>query len=133
MRLTYLLVVLLLATAAGAAEPKVPEGWKFDVPKGNAAAGKTVYGQLECFACHARTGFQMPTGRVTASVGPRLDGYEKLPASYLADSIIRAHTVVAAPGYVLQEGKAGMGNYNHFLTVQELIDLVAYLGAPPTP
>ena len=27
-------------------------------------------------------------------------------------------------------GKALMGNYNHFLTIQELIDLVAYLYGP---
>jgi hypothetical protein len=27
----------------------------------------------------------------------------------------------------VQEGKAVMGNYNHFLTVQEFIDLVTFL------
>jgi mono/diheme cytochrome c family protein len=136
MRLTSMLGILLIATAAAAAEPqvpKVPKDWQFDLPKGDAATGKMVYGRLECFACHARTGFQLPPGRATQNVGPRLDGYHALPPAYLAESVIRSHTAVAAPGYVLQEGKAGMGNYNHFLTVQELIDLVAYLGAPATP
>ena len=46
---------------------------------------------------------------------------------YLAESIITAHTVVATPGYTVTEGKAGMGNYNHFMTIQELIDIVAFL------
>jgi hypothetical protein len=31
----------------------------------------------------------------------------------------------------MKEGKAGMGNYNHFLTIQELIDLVAFLKHGP--
>jgi hypothetical protein len=50
-----------------------------------------------------------------------------LPKEYLASSIIKMHPVVAAPGYTVKEGKAALGNYNHFLTVQELIDLVAFL------
>jgi len=49
------------------------------------------------------------------------------PQEYLAKSIIKAHTVVAAPGYVVKEGQAGMGKYNHFMTIQELVDLVAFL------
>ena len=36
-------------------------------------------------------------------------------------------TAAAEPGYTVKDGKAAMGNYNHFLTVQELIDLVAFL------
>ena len=44
-----------------------------------------------------------------------------------AESIIMAHTVVAAPGYVVKEGKASMGNYNHFMTIQEMIDIVAFI------
>jgi hypothetical protein len=49
------------------------------------------------------------------------------PKEYLAESIINAHTVVAVPGYIVKEGKASMGNYNHFMTIQEMIDLVAFL------
>jgi hypothetical protein len=48
-------------------------------------------------------------------------------AMLLRKSIMKAHTIVAAPGYTVKEGKAAMGNYNHFLTIQELIDLVAFL------
>ncbi|HXV85032.1 MAG TPA: cytochrome c [Candidatus Binatia bacterium] len=47
-------------------------------------------------------------------VGPDLTGYSALPKEYLA-------------GYVVKEGKASMGNYNHFMTIQEMIDLVAFL------
>jgi hypothetical protein len=34
---------------------------------------------------------------------------------------------VAAPGYAFKGGKASMGNYNHFMTIQEMIDIVAFL------
>jgi hypothetical protein len=27
----------------------------------------------------------------------------------------------------MKEGKASMGNYNHFMTIQEMIDIVAFL------
>jgi mono/diheme cytochrome c family protein len=127
MRQVIVACILSLAVPAFAAEPKVPEGWKFQLPAGDAATGKTVYEKLECFACHQLSGFQAPQGRATGDTGPNLTGYGKLPPDYLADSIIVAHSAVAAPGYVVKDGKAGMGNYNHFLTVQELIDLVAFL------
>jgi hypothetical protein len=35
--------------------------------------------------------------------------------------------VVAAPRYTVNAGKAAMGNYNHFMRIQEMIDLVAFL------
>ena len=59
--------------------------------------------------------------------GPDLNGYSVLPKEYLAESIIKFHSVVAAPGYSVKEGRASMGEYNQFLTVQELVDLVAFL------
>ncbi|MEW6268047.1 MAG: c-type cytochrome [Thermodesulfobacteriota bacterium] len=120
-------VLVLLAVPASGAEPQVPQGWKFELPAGDATTGKMLYEKLECFACHKLAGFPPPSGRAGMDVGPDLTGYGKLPAEYLADSIIDAHSAVAAPGYVMKGGKAGMGNYNHFLTVQELIDLVAFL------
>jgi hypothetical protein len=50
------------------------------------------------------------------------------PTKQSHDANIReAHTIVAAPGYRVKEGKAAMGNYNHFLTIQELVNLVAFL------
>jgi cytochrome c553 len=120
-----------IAGAPGAkptAEPRVPDGWAFTVPEGDAKAGQTVFMTMQCYSCHAIhiSGETLPTD--AGGIGPDLSpGYAKLPAAYLAESIIKAHTVVAAPGYVVQEGKAIMGNYNHFLTAQELIDLVAFL------
>ena len=41
--------------------------------------------------------------------GPDLNGYSVLPKEYLAESIIKFHSVVAAPGYSVKEGRASMG------------------------
>ena len=46
---------------------------------------------------------------------------------YLGESIIKAHTQVAAPDCQQKEGIGGMGNYNDFLAVKDLADLVAFL------
>jgi len=111
-----------------AAPPEVPPGWTFKMPKGDVSDGKTTFNRMECAACHTMKGAEVPA-RGTSGVGPDLSGYVGLPEDYLAESIIGSHTVVAAPGYSVQDGKAGMGNYNHFMTIQELIDLVAFLHA----
>jgi hypothetical protein len=82
---------------------------------------------MQCYSCHAIVipGEKLPSG--AGGGGPDLAGYSALPKEYLAESIIKAHTVVAAPGYAVKEGKASTGNYNHFMTIQEMIDLVAFL------
>ena len=108
--------------------PKVPQGWKLTFPDGDTNAGKTVFFNLKCYSCHT---IEIPGEKLSPSrskgAGPNLTGYSALPNEYIADSIIKPHTIVAAPGYTVKEGRAAMGEYNHFLTVQELVDLVAFL------
>ena len=123
---------LAMAGEAPAHKPQVPPGWSFSFPDGNAKSGQTVFMRMECYSCHhiAIPGEKLPAK--PAGIGPDLTpAYARLPKDYLAEAIIKAHTVVAAPGYVMKDGLAGMGNYNHFLTVQELIDLVAFLKRGP--
>jgi cytochrome c len=120
------LIVVGVGWAAGSpAAPKVPQGWTFTFPEGHAFAGKTVFLNMQCYSCHNIAGEKLPFR--AKAIGPDLTGYSDLPKEYLAESIIKAHTVVAAPGYTVKEGKAVMGIQNHFLTVQELVDLVAFL------
>jgi hypothetical protein len=57
---------------------------------------------MQCYSCHAITipGETLPAD--AGGIGPDLTpGYSKLPAAYLAESIIKAHAVVAAPGYAV--------------------------------
>jgi len=98
------------------------------LPDGDANSGKTVFLNMKCYSCHAIEipGEKLPPAR-SKGAGPALTGYAVLPKEYLAESIIKFHTVVAAPGYAVKEGRAAMGEYNHFLSVQEVIDLVAFL------
>lgn len=118
----------LVGAAAAPAPPKVPQGWNFTFPDGNAQAGKIVFLNMRCYSCHAIQipGEKFPPSR-SKGAGPALTGYSALPKEYLAESIIKPHTIVAAPGYTVKEGRAAMGEYNHFLSVQELIDIVAFL------
>ena len=116
-----------LIWAAAPATPKVPSGWKFSLPDGDPAFGKAVFLSMKCYSCHA---LNVPGEKLvmrSKGAGPDLNGYATLPKEYLAEAILKFHTVVAAPGYAVKEGRAAMGEYNHFLTVQELIDLVAFL------
>ena len=125
---TVALATASMSWAASApAPPKVPQGWKFTFPDGDAKAGKSVFSEMKCYSCHA---IDIPGEKLTVrsrGAGPDLNVYSGLPKEYLAESIIKAHTIVAAPGYTVKEGRAAMGEYNHFLTVQQLVDLVAFL------
>jgi len=136
-RLAIMLGICVLATsiavsslawaAAALTPPKVPSGWKFSLPDGDARAGRTVFLNMKCYSCHA---IEIPGEKLvmrSKGAGPELNGYSVLPKESLAESIVKFHTVVAAPGYTVKEGRAAMGEYNHFLTVQELVDLVAFL------
>lgn len=113
-------------------EPRIPKGWTFTLSKGDAKAGEETFMKMQCYSCHA---IDLPSDSLPSDmggVGPKLvAGYALLPNEYLAESIIKAHEQVAAPGYQIKEGVAGMGNYNDFLTVKELTDLVAFLKARP--
>jgi hypothetical protein len=129
---TYLLAISLAAAvvswaAGAAAAPKVPKGWRFTFPDGDPKAGKAVFISMKCYSCHA---IDIPGEKFTSrsrGAGPELTGYSVLPKEYLAESIIKPHTFVAAPGYTVKEGRVAMGEYNHFLSIQELIDLVAFI------
>ena len=129
-------ITLALAGIAAAQEvtgstPQVPAGWAFTFPDGNAKDGHTTFMRMECYSCHVLKGVKDQVPADSGNIGPDLTGSQSLPKEYLAESIIKAHTVVATPGYTVTEGKAGMGNYNHFMTIQELIDIVAFLRHGP--
>ena len=138
MTVLLLVIALILTAMNGAAQaaaaPKEPQGWKFSFPDGDANAGKTVFLNFRCYSCHAIdiAGEKLPPSR-SKGAGPDLKGYSALSREYLAESIIKPHTIVAAPGYTVKEGRAAMGEYNHFLSVQELIDLVAFLKKETKP
>jgi hypothetical protein len=94
-------MVALAGHGWGQETPKVPEGWQFSFPEGNAKDGQTVFMRMECYSCHVMKGLKEKPPQGAGGIGPDLSNYHALPKEYLAESIIKAHTVVAAPGYVL--------------------------------
>lgn len=149
-------LLALLTIAAWAQQPMehgghgTPEGWKFSWPAGNAAAGREVFVKLECFSCHEVRGEQFPKpdhGEDPGEAGPELSSMAPLhPAEYFAEAILNPNAVVEeGKGYRAPDGKSKMPSYNDLVSLQELIDLVAYLkglkgggaapghGSPPAP
>jgi len=109
-----------------------PEGWKFSWPPGDAAAGRDVFVKLECYTCHEVKGEQFPrpdSGPEPGKVGPELSFMAPLhPLEYFAEAIINPSAAIEeAKGYRAPDGKSKMPSYNDLVTVQEVIDLVAYL------
>ena len=127
-------VVLWSATVRAGDKPQraeVPKGWKFTMPAGDAEAGKAAFQKMECYSCHNVPGAGFPAERSSGGVGPTLGAqYSKLPAGYLAESIINSHQYISGTLEKyrgLDKVSSKMGDYSSIMTVRELIDIVAYL------
>ena len=115
-----------------------PKGWRFALPPGNADAGRKAFADFECFKCHAVQGETFPAPKADqGGVGPALSGMGPMhPAEYFAEAIIDPNASAAwrikhhkeeKKEYLGADGKSKMPSYNGAMTVQQLIDLVAYL------
>jgi hypothetical protein len=107
----------------------VPPGWRFTLPPGDPAAGRQVYVDFKCYACHAIKGEQFPLKPgETATAGPDLTGMaQHHPTEYLVESLVNPSAVVTdGPGYVGADGRSIMPA-TPAMTLAQLIDLVAYL------
>lgn len=108
----------------------VPPGWKFQVPPGDPKAGRDIFVKLECFACHNVQGETFPKRDPKPSEkGPDLTGMgANHPAEYLFESILHPNRVIVSdPGFTAKDGLSIMPSYNHLLTLEEAMDLTAYL------
>lgn len=108
---------------------RTPKGWRFTWPAGDAAKGRGVFQKLECYTCHEVRGERFPGPSDTARLGPELSAMGPLhPPEYLAESIINPNAVIEGDrGYASSDGSSKMPSYGESLTLQETIDLVAYL------
>jgi len=126
------LTLLLTAVAMMSGCDRDPMSEKgFALPEGNAMAGSETFLYMQCNQCHTIEGVEMAPvpgyepyvelgGQVT-----RVKTYGELVTSIINPS----HKL--ADGYaedvVSEDGVSNMYVYNGYMTVQELIDLVAYL------
>lgn len=126
----FALIIVVLALSACEADRMSERG--FSLPAGNALAGKDAFVYMHCHECHSVTGEEFP---VIAGAQPpivELGGTVTRVKTYgeLVTSIINpSHKL--AKGYpadvITAEGETKMPVYNGYMTVQELIDIVAYL------
>ncbi len=110
----------------------LPKGWKFLIPNGDPDAGQELFIELQCHQCHMVRGENIPSiDRGPKDVGPELTGMgSHHPPEYFAEAIINPNRVIVKEkGYAGEDGLSTMPSYSDILTIQELIDLVAYLSS----
>jgi len=124
------LAAAFLALTACEADRMSEKG--FSLPAGNTVSGKEAFIYMHCHECHTVAGDELPAlvrseppfvelgGKVT-----RVKTYGELVTAIINPS----HKL--AKGYPLDvitsDGQSKMPVYNGYMTIQELIDIVAYL------
>lgn len=103
----------------------------FSLPEGDPEAGKKVFVQAECSFCHAVEGVDDIPEPVADPPVPVVFGRGQRPSDgQLVRSIVDPSHFVS-PAYpeatVKMDGESRMPKYRNTLTVQQLIDLVAFL------
>lgn len=108
--------------------------WGFSLPKGDVEAGREAFVKFQCSDCHTIAGLEnlragteptmtLPLGGKT----PRVQTYGQLVTSVINPSHVLSKKFGSAEVTVGSHSK--MPNYNYAMSVNELIDLVAFLQA----
>jgi len=124
------LVLAAVALLAGCDRDRMSERG-FALPEGNPMAGRETFLYMQCNQCHTIDGETLPT-LPGAEPFVELGGPVTRVKSYgeLVTAIINPSHKLAS-GYpkdlVAENGESKMYVYNGYMTVQELIDLVAFL------
>jgi cytochrome c553 len=110
-----------------------PSGWKFTLPKGDASRGRAAFEKFECFKCHEVQGEKFPAPTDQSNAGPELANMSAHhPPEFFAESVVNPGAVIDR-AYAAPDGSSKMPSFNDSMTVQEVIDLVAYLTALKPP
>lgn len=121
------IALLTLAVASGCdTGPKSSRG--FRLPEGNAEKGKQVFLDLKCNTCHRVEGVELaPPTAFNLTLGgetARVKTYGELVTSIINPSHIISQNHLAE----LKEAKLSpMPDYNRMMTVEQMIDLVAFV------
>ena len=101
-----------------------------------AQKGREAFAKLECYSCHEVKGETFPAPTEEGKVGPELSAMGPLhDPDYFAEALINPSAVIEqGKGFQAPDGSSKMPSFNDSMTVQELIDLVAFLRGlkPPT-
>jgi cytochrome c1 len=118
----------------GAQAHGTPPGWKFTLPKGDADKGRAVFVKFECYACHEVKGQTFPGVKDQGNIGPELS--EMAPhheEEFFAEAIANPNALIDEPQWRAPDGTSRMPSFNDSMTVQELVDLVAFLKSLTPP
>jgi mono/diheme cytochrome c family protein len=147
---TYLcglaLVLSIMAMAGCAREAKhsqgpegdqhgTPKDWKFTLAKGDAAEGRKLFVEIECYKCHEIKGENFPNVEPNEKgVGPELSQMGGMhPVEFFAESIANPNAVIDEDakelGHVGPDGRSRMPTFADILTVKQLTDLATYLAS----
>jgi len=103
-----------------------PIGWRFTLPKGDPAKGRAVFEKFECHYCHEVRGENFPSPTENAPELSQMSGLH--PVEFFAESIMNPNAVVPK-SYREPDGTSTMTNFTAKMTVQELIDVSAYVAS----
>jgi len=110
-----------------------PKGWSFTLPQGDPSKGREVFAKFACYACHRVVGEDFPD-LGPAAVGPELTQMGPMhPLEFFAESLVNPDAVIAEDRFKAKDGRSMMRSFNNLMTVQELIDLSAYLASLTPP
>ena len=129
LRLISLVVCVLFLHACGS-DPKSP--WGFRLPDGDAVKGQALFVELQCNACHTITELELAAPVQRGPVAVVLGGPVARVKTYgdLVSSVINpSHKLIFnyPEEDIARDGESLMRIYNETMTVQQLIDLVAFL------
>lgn len=129
LQLLVLLHVALLAACTG--DPRSARG--FRLPDGDAAAGKQAFVDLRCYVCHPVRGVDAKFEGTSAASVPlggktaRVKTYGELVTAIINPShkfVLRVPPGLTAPG---ERSTMELAGLNERMTVQQLVDVVAFL------
>jgi sulfur-oxidizing protein SoxX len=127
----YSILLGLLACMGGCEADRMSEKG-FSLPEGDAMAGRETFLYMHCHECHSIRDVELPSVPIADPPFVELGGKVSRVKTYgeLVTAIINPSHKLAM-GYavdaVANDGTSKMPNYNGFMTVQELIDIVMFL------
>jgi mono/diheme cytochrome c family protein len=125
----------------GEHEHGMPKDWRFSLARGDVAAGRELFVELECFKCHEVKGESFPgVAPEQKGIGPELAQMAgSHSVEFFAESIANPNAVIdraaKTDGHVGADGRSLMPSYADILTVKQLSDVATYLdslGSVPT-
>lgn len=129
---SLLAAVFILALLASGCPRDATSPAGFRLPEGDSNQGRETFVYLQCHQCHTVAGEEFPEIPLTDPPYVELGGEVGKVRTYgeLVTSIINPSHKLAkayAADQVSENGESKMYNYNSYMTVQELTNLVVFL------